>query len=76
MSRVCEICGKKPSAGNTYSYRGLAKSKGGVGIKITGKSKRVFRPNLQNVRAKIKGRAKRIKVCTKCIRAGRVTKMA
>ena len=74
MSRVCEICGKKTQVGNQIERRGLAKWKGGVGRKITGKTKRTFKPNLQMVRAKINGAAKRIKVCTRCISAGKVVK--
>lgn len=74
MSRVCELCGKKTEVGNQIERRGLAKWKGGVGRKITGKTKRTFKPNLQMVRAKINGAAKRIKVCTRCISAGKVVK--
>ena len=76
MSRVCEICGKKTQVGNQIERRGLAKWKGGVGRKITGKTKRTFKPNLQMVRAKINGSAKRIKVCPRCISAGKVVKPA
>ena len=55
MSRRCEICGKGPSSGGKYSRRGLAKSQGGVGKKITGKSNRTFQPNLQKVKLKKPG---------------------
>ena len=74
MSRVCVLCGKKTEVGNQIERRGLAKWKGGVGKKITGKTKRKFKPNLQMVRAKIDGSVKRIKVCTRCISAGKVVK--
>ncbi len=74
MSRVCELCGKRTEVGNQIERRGLAKWKGGVGRKITGKTKRKFKPNLQMVRAKINGSVKRIKVCTRCISAGKVVK--
>ena len=74
MSRVCELCGKKTQVGNQIERRGLAKWKGGVGRKITGKTKRTFKPNLQMVRAKIDGSVKRIRVCTRCISAGKVVK--
>lgn len=74
MSKVCEICGKRPHSGNTISRRGLAKKKGGVGKRITGVSKRTFLPNLQKVRALIDGKVKTIRVCTKCIRAGKIVK--
>ena len=76
MSKRCEICGKGPHSGNQYTHRGLAKSVGGVGIKVTGKTKRVFHPNLQTVKTKIKGAVKRIKICTRCLRSGKVVKVA
>lgn len=75
MSRVCEICGKGPIAGRTIARRGLAKKKGGVGKKITGITKRRFFPNLQNVHVIIQGVPQRIKVCTACLKAGKVQKV-
>ena len=74
MSKICYICGKKPAAGKTIKRRGLAKKKGGVGKKITGITIRRFLPNLQSVRAIIAGHVKRIRVCTKCLKAGKVVK--
>jgi len=74
MSKICYVCGKKTTAGRTIKRRGLAKKYGGVGQKITGKTKRRFFPNLQNVKAVINGRNKRIRVCAKCIKAGKITK--
>jgi len=74
MSRICAICGKKPAAGRVIARRGLAKKKGGVGKKITGVTKRRFLPNLQTVHVLIKGAAKRLKVCTGCIKAGKIQK--
>jgi len=75
MARVCEICGKGPQMGNTIETRGKAKYLGGVGTKITGKTRRQFRPNLQRVRVALPdGTNKRMKVCTSCIRSGFVKK--
>ncbi|MEA3305297.1 MAG: 50S ribosomal protein L28 [Candidatus Omnitrophota bacterium] len=74
MSRICKICGKKPSVGHTITRSGLAKKKGGVGQRITGITKRRFLPNLKTVRALINGKVKRIKICTKCLKAGKVKK--
>ncbi|MBL7158569.1 MAG: 50S ribosomal protein L28 [Candidatus Omnitrophica bacterium] len=74
MSKICYICGKKPVAGRQIKRRGLAKKKGGVGQRITGISRRRFLPNLQTVRAILNGRTKRIRVCTKCLKAGKVRK--
>jgi large subunit ribosomal protein L28 len=74
MSRVCEICGKHTAFGRTIARRGLAKSKGGVGLKTTGVTRRTFRPNLQRVRLVEGGRVRRARVCAACIRSGRVKK--
>lgn len=76
MARECYICGKKPVSGRTISRRGLAKSKGGVGQRITGKTLRRFSPNLQPVKAVIDGKNKKIIACAKCIKAGKVQKPA
>lgn len=74
MSRVCEVCGKKTVFGNQITRRGKAKYLGGVGRKITGITRRHFKPNLQKVRAVVDGEIRRLKVCTQCIRAGRMAK--
>ena len=74
MARVCEICGKHPVAGRTYSRRGVAKAKGGVGIKVTRKNPRRFLPNLKRVRAVVQGVVRRLRVCTSCLRSGLVVK--
>ena len=74
MSRVCEICGKRTQVGNQIERRGLAKWKGGVGKKITGKTKRKFKPNIQRVRVNVEGTVKKIKVCTRCINAEKIVK--
>lgn len=76
MSKICEICGKVPVAGRTIARRGLAKKKGGVGQKITGINPRRFLPNLKTVRALINGNTKRITLCVKCLKAGKITKAA
>ena len=74
MARECSICGKKPVAGRSIARRGMAKSKGGVGQRITGTSKRRFLPNIQSVNAVVDGKSRKVKVCTKCIKAGKVKK--
>jgi large subunit ribosomal protein L28 len=75
MSKVCEICGKRPVAGRTIKRRGLAKKKGGVGMKITGVNPRRFLPNLKTVRTILKeGAPVKITVCVKCLKAGKVVK--
>ena len=74
MPRVCPFTGKKTAAGRTYSRRGKAKYLGGVGRKVTGKTKRKFKANMQRVRAIIDGRVVRINVSAKAIRNGLIVK--
>jgi large subunit ribosomal protein L28 len=75
MSQQCQVCGKKPVLGNTVTHRGKAKYLGGVGTKVTGISRRKFRPNLQQVHVTTaNGTRKTMRVCTQCIRSGAVTK--
>ena len=68
MSRECEICGKKPVAGRTYTRSGLARRKGGGGQHITGKTPRVFKPNIQKVRLDMNGTVRKVKICTRCMK--------
>ena len=72
MGMHCPICGKKPVLGNQIARRGKAKYLGGVGRKVTGISRRTFRPNLQRIQVKMDGTVRRIRVCVQCIRSGRV----
>ena len=74
MPRKCAITGKKTTAGRQYAHRGKAKYLGGVGRKVTGKTKRTFKPNLQKVRAIIDGKVQRILVSTRVLRDGLITK--
>ncbi len=74
MANCCEICGKRTTFGIKYARRGAPKRRGGSGAKISGKTNRTFRPNLQRVRALVKGSVRRITACTECIRKGRVQK--
>ena len=74
MSRTCFFTGKKTRSGNSIARRGKAKYLGGVGRKVTGITKRKYKPNIQRVRAVIDGRVCRIKVSAKAIRMGLVVK--
>ncbi len=74
MPRICAITGKKTAAGRRYSRRGKAKYLGGVGRKVTSKTKRTFKPNIQKVRAVVDGKVVRINVCAKAISKGLITK--
>jgi len=74
MSRVCYFTGKRTRAGRSIARRGKAKHLGGVGRKVTGISRRKFKPNIQKVRAVIDGRVCRIRVSAKAIKMGLVEK--
>jgi large subunit ribosomal protein L28 len=76
MSKQCDLCGRKTGFGNRYARRGLAKAKGGVGRRITGKRARTWKPNVQNVRAVVKGNTQRVRICARCLRKGRIQKPA
>ena len=72
MGMQCAVCGKKPTRGNHYARRGKAKYLGGVGRKVTGISKRTFKPNLQSIQIDLNGTVRRQRVCVQCIRSGKV----
>ena len=76
MARVCNVCGKGPRVGNQVTIRGKAKYLGGVGTKVTGISRRKFKPNLQRVKVSTaNGTHKAIQVCVQCLKSGAVTKV-
>ena len=50
MAKRCQVTGAKPSMGFKYVTRGIAKKKKGIGLKVTGKTKRRFLPNLMRKR--------------------------
>jgi len=74
MARVCEVCGKRTESGAQIARRGLPKKKGGIGLRITGHTLRKFKPNIQRVRAVVNGVPTRIKICTRCLKAGKLVK--
>jgi large subunit ribosomal protein L28 len=74
MSRVCHFTGKRTRSGRQYTRRGKAKYLGGVGRKVTSRTKRKFKPNVQKVRAVIDGKPVRLTVSAKAIRNGLVVK--
>ena len=76
MARKCPITGKKTISGSSISRRGKAKYLGGVGRKVTGITKRKFKPNIQRVRAVVDGHVTRIRVSAKAIRMGKIVKPA
>ncbi|AEU34855.1 50S ribosomal protein L28 [Granulicella mallensis] len=61
MAQVCELCGKGPQFGNNISHAHNV-------------TRRRWNPNLQSVKALTNGATKRVKVCTSCIKTGKVVK--
>ena len=74
MSRTCGICGKGPLFGHRIVRRGQPKKKGGAGSWIIKRAKRVQLPNLQVVRVVIGGRRRKLRVCAKCLKTGRLNR--
>ena len=74
MSRTCEICAKHTQVGSQICRRGIAKKQGGIGIRITSREKRTLKANIQRVKVLVGKTAKRMRVCTRCLKAGKVTK--
>jgi large subunit ribosomal protein L28 len=75
MAKQCEVCGKSAQLGNQVTIRGKQKYLGGVGTKVTGISRRKFRPNLQRVHVTTaNGTNKAMNVCVRCLRSGAVAK--
>ena len=74
MARKCPLTGKKTIFGRSITRRGKAKYLGGVGRKTTGIALREFKPNIQKVRAVVNGKVTRIRVSTKAIRMGLISK--
>jgi large subunit ribosomal protein L28 len=63
MARRCEICGKGPLVGNNVSH-------------ANNKTKTRSLPNLRSVRASVKGEVRHVRVCTRCLKAGKIVKVA
>ena len=63
MAFKCDVCGKGPLVGNQVSH-------------ANNKTKKRSLPNLQRVRALVDGSHRHIRVCTRCLKAGKVTKAA
>jgi large subunit ribosomal protein L28 len=61
MAQRCEVCGKGPRFGNRVSHAHNV-------------THRKFSPNLQRVRAVLDGVQRRVRVCTRCLRSGKVVK--
>ena len=62
MARKCDICGKGTVTGNNVSH-------------AHNKTRRVWRPNLKKVRGLVDGKVKTVKICTACLRSGKIEKV-
>jgi large subunit ribosomal protein L28 len=69
---MCDICGKTSSVGNKIARSGSPKYKGGIGLHTGGVTKRRFYPNVQKTRVVVDGTVKRMRVCSRCLKAGKV----
>ena len=61
MAHICEVCGKGIMSGNNVSHSNRH-------------TKAAWKPNVQTVRAIVEGEVKRVNVCTRCLRSGKVTR--
>ncbi|MBP2644798.1 MAG: rpmB [Firmicutes bacterium] len=59
MANVCSVCGKGERSGFNVSHSHL-------------KTKRTWKPNIQRVKALVEGEIKKINICTRCLRSGKV----
>lgn len=75
MARICEICGKGTVFGSNVPRKGQPKKKGGAGQHIGVVTPRLFKANIVSVKTLIDGAVRTIKVCTSCLKAGKVVKV-
>jgi large subunit ribosomal protein L28 len=61
MSRKCEICGKGTTFGNTVSHS-------------KNRTRRCWRPNLLQMRTMVEGKITNVKLCTRCLKSGKLAK--
>ena len=70
----CVLCGKRPVIGSQVTHRGKLKKHGGVGRRTVRVNRRRFLPNLQRATVLLNGSVRRVRVCTQCLKSGRVVK--
>lgn len=68
MSLRCDVCGKEPTFGRNVARLG----RNALKRRIKARTARMFRPNVQTVRAVVNGTPVRLKACTSCIKKGKV----
>ena len=68
---ICAVCGKGAMSGQNIRH-----VHSGQWATRAPRTKRIFRPNLQSVRTVVNGTPHRLKVCTKCLKANKVTRAA
>jgi len=59
MANVCEVCGKGVASGNNVAHSNL-------------RTKRTWKPNIQQVKAVVKGEIRKVSICTRCLRSGKI----
>ena len=74
MLKKCALCSKGELKGKTVTRKGQYKAKGGTGSKISRWTMRRFLPNIHKMRLIIDGKVKRVYVCAKCIKKGKLKK--
>jgi len=62
MARKCSVCGKGSVTGMQVSHSHI-------------RTKRAWHPNLQRVKALVDGSPRRVLVCTRCLRSGKITRV-
>jgi large subunit ribosomal protein L28 len=62
LARKCAVCGKGTETGNLVSHSNI-------------KTKRTWKANVQKVKALVDGAPRRVAVCTRCLKAGKITRV-
>jgi len=69
MSSICDVCGKGPQFGQNIRHQ----HSGSWALRAP-RTKRRWMPNLQSVKTRVNGTPKRMRVCAKCLKAGKVAR--
>jgi large subunit ribosomal protein L28 len=71
MSKKCDVCGKHPTFGKSVARLG----KGAIVRRVKARTNRRFNPNIQQIKTVVKGTPTRLKICTSCLKAGKVQRV-
>ena len=69
MGRTCDLCGRGTTVGKNRPIKGVPKKKGGVGIKKSPQTRRIFRANLHDRRLTVNGVTRKVRICGRCLKA-------